>query len=909
MKTLPLRRFRSALFFGFLSFGLSLPAQTYVPLYRSSYESTSADLATRLKEPITTTPAASLVVTTGDFLQNQTPARVDTVSAPLPVPSGFGAKAATFIIKTTDGQVNSGHRAELRYGGNQAVNQTYWYVQSVFVPAGVQLFNKVSGQTADSVGHESAAIFGQMHHADVSNASGMSPCFAFTIQQKLNNDGSLGAPFWKIVMREYSETTTGGNPLGAINGYPAPSYKSTFSRWLQSRTRPLDTEASIGVQLGEWTDFIIQVKWTGTASAGFMRAWVVDSGNPDGRMFEETNFKTYPSDVAVGPYLKWGIYKYQWKNASSFTPFHIPACRTEQKIWIDMVAAYKDTGNTTDPAAYQAVFNSIRPARTFGPAPAAPSALTSGGTTSTSTNLTWSDNSANESGFKIERKLGSGSYSVIASPGANTTSYAATGLAPASTYTFRVTATNVIGDSAPSNEVVVTTLFGIPSAPTGLTATAGNASVSLDWADTAGAGSYTIRYGTSPGSYPNSLAGLTSSSGNVSALSNGTSYYFVVTASNANGTGAASAEVTATPSAGGGGSVVLYPVEDSYAFGGSPGTNYAYAVPLIAKDDGTTSVTFDRVAYLKFDLSGVASAPTGASLVLTSDSTTEAGTATVTQLTNQLPANAWTETGLTWTNRPVPGPPLGSTAVASGTVGDYVYGVTGYVQSQYSGSASKIVSFAITGNNALLKFASREAAIGAKPELIITTGGGALPRIGDDFTTSNGNWTNAGGTWTVAAGKLLLTTPATPAGSQPNGNISVHNTGLSGNFTYTVDASVAANAGSAFDDFSIIFGFVTTTNYYYASFNQSDDPATNGLFYYNGTTSTQVVDFGANVIVPGTTYTVKIEYIGTGLKVFRGPVGGALALLATYTVSLPSNFKIGVGSKNDACTFDNVLVP
>jgi len=119
---------------------------------------------------------------------------------------------------------------------------------------------------------------------------------------------------------------------------------------------------------------------------------------------------------------------------------------------------------------------------------------------------------------------------------------------------------------------------------------------------------------------------------------------------------------------------------------------------------------------------------------------------------------------------------------------------------------------------------------------------------------------------------------------------------------------VAANAGSAFDDFSVIFGHVSPTNYYFASFNESNDPATNGLFYYNGTTATQVVDF-TTLITPGTTYTVKVEYIGSTLKVYRGPVGGSLTLYATYTVSLPASGKIGVGSKNDSATFDNALVP
>jgi hypothetical protein len=72
-------------------------------------------------------------------------------------------------------------------------------------------------------------------------------------------------------------------------------------------------------------------------------------------------------------------------------------------------------------------------------------------------NLTWHDNSTNENGFQIERKIGAGgSYAQIASVGVNISSYLNTGLASGTTYCYRVRATNSYGVSAYSNETCVT---------------------------------------------------------------------------------------------------------------------------------------------------------------------------------------------------------------------------------------------------------------------------------------------------------------------------------------------------------------------------------------------------------------------------------------------------------------------
>jgi Divergent InlB B-repeat domain len=72
--------------------------------------------------------------------------------------------------------------------------------------------------------------------------------------------------------------------------------------------------------------------------------------------------------------------------------------------------------------------------------------------------LTWSDNSTNEAGFYIERRVGmSGTYQQIASTGANSTSYTDPNLTSSTTYCYRVRAFDASGTSAYSNENCATT--------------------------------------------------------------------------------------------------------------------------------------------------------------------------------------------------------------------------------------------------------------------------------------------------------------------------------------------------------------------------------------------------------------------------------------------------------------------
>ncbi|MGE5552090.1 MAG: fibronectin type III domain-containing protein [Bacteroidota bacterium] len=90
--------------------------------------------------------------------------------------------------------------------------------------------------------------------------------------------------------------------------------------------------------------------------------------------------------------------------------------------------------------------------------PASPSDLFATVLSASSIRLIWTDNSTNETSFKIERSTSSsGGFTQIATVAANVVTYDATGLSPGTTYYFRVRASNTAGNSGYSNTASATT--------------------------------------------------------------------------------------------------------------------------------------------------------------------------------------------------------------------------------------------------------------------------------------------------------------------------------------------------------------------------------------------------------------------------------------------------------------------
>lgn len=191
-------------------------------------------------------------------------------------------------------------------------------------------------------------------------------------------------------------------------------------------------------------------------------------------------------------------------------------------------------------------------------APNAPTGLSATAASATTVNLAWTDNSSNETGFKVERATNSTFTTGLASlttTAANAASYTDTSAVAGTTYFYRVRSTNTQGDSANSNTATVTTPSA-PSAPTGLSATAtSQTSVNLTWTDNSNNETgFKVERATNSTFTTGLTSVVTTAAGVVtyteSTAAAGTTYFYRVRATNAVGDSANSNTATVTtPSA------------------------------------------------------------------------------------------------------------------------------------------------------------------------------------------------------------------------------------------------------------------------------------------------------------------------------------------------------------------------
>jgi fibronectin type 3 domain-containing protein len=207
--------------------------------------------------------------------------------------------------------------------------------------------------------------------------------------------------------------------------------------------------------------------------------------------------------------------------------------------------------------------------------PSAPTGLTATASSSSAIGLSWSAVTAPAnctiSSYKVYGSTTSGftpsSSNLLGSP--TGTTFSNTGLAASTTYYYVVEATDADGNSAASSQTSAKTAAAscsaVPSAPTGLTATASSSSViGLSWTAVTPPANCTI---STYNLYGSTISGFTPSSSNLITSTTGTSYsntgltasttyYYVVEAVDADGTSTASTQQSATTQAASGAEIV-----------------------------------------------------------------------------------------------------------------------------------------------------------------------------------------------------------------------------------------------------------------------------------------------------------------------------------------------------------------
>jgi fibronectin type 3 domain-containing protein len=236
------------------------------------------------------------------------------------------------------------------------------------------------------------------------------------------------------------------------------------------------------------------------------------------------------------------------------------------------------------------------------PAPTAPSAPVNLAATAgdTSASLTWTASSGATS-YKVKRGTSNGGpYTQVGTPAA--AAYSDTSLTNGTTYYYVVSAMNATGESSNSAQTSATPVAPatVPATPTGLAAVSGNATVALTWTASSGATSYKVKRGTSSGGPYTQVATPSAAAHSDTSLTNGATYYYVVSAVNAAGESANSAQVTGNPVAPVTPTVTVT-VNPAVTHAISPyiyGVNNAFTAGVYPAGSGSAvpgSLTFDRL--------------------------------------------------------------------------------------------------------------------------------------------------------------------------------------------------------------------------------------------------------------------------------------------------------------------------
>jgi fibronectin type 3 domain-containing protein len=148
--------------------------------------------------------------------------------------------------------------------------------------------------------------------------------------------------------------------------------------------------------------------------------------------------------------------------------------------------------------------------------------------------------------YNIKRSLVSGGpYAIVTNLAPS--SFTDTVLAAGTSYFYVVSALTAGGETPDSSEVSVTTPATPPSAPTNWTATAGNLRVQLNWSASPGANGYNVKRSITSGSGYDLIGSTMTNNFTDALVTNGVTYYYVLSATNIYGESGNSPEASATP--------------------------------------------------------------------------------------------------------------------------------------------------------------------------------------------------------------------------------------------------------------------------------------------------------------------------------------------------------------------------
>lgn len=153
-----------------------------------------------------------------------------------------------------------------------------------------------------------------------------------------------------------------------------------------------------------------------------------------------------------------------------------------------------------------------------------------------------------------------------------------------------------------------------------------------------------------------------------------------------------------------------------------------------------------------------------------------------------------------------------------------------------------------------------------------------------------------GGNWTEDENGFVLSDPRSPKQPGTNGNLAITGDPQRGDYTLGITVhSTGTSKGT--NDFSVIFGYAGLRDYYFASFGETNDSLTQGVFKVTDGVPTQLIDFEGQ-IVPFRDYRVEVRRINTSAYVLLNG-----KLLASLPKVSGAPVQLGLGSQDDGARF------
>lgn len=271
------------------------------------------------------------------------------------------------------------------------------------------------------------------------------------------------------------------------SGFEVERSLDGVSGWVQVLTPAADATSDTNVGLTEGTQYFYRVRATG--AGGGASTWSNIANDFTLPAAPLALVATAVSDTQID--LTWN------DNSAVETSFEIERSPDGIGSWVHVLTPATDVESDSDTGLAEGTqfFYRIRAVRLGDfsawssvvndfTLPAAPSALTATEDGSHAIDLAWTDNSAVETSFEVERSLdGVGGWAQVLTPAADAVSDTDSGLAAATQFFYRIRAVRS-GDFSEWSNVDDATTLALPLAPSDLVATAVSSSqIDLTWTD------------------------------------------------------------------------------------------------------------------------------------------------------------------------------------------------------------------------------------------------------------------------------------------------------------------------------------------------------------------------------------------------------------------------------------------